>query len=98
VNENHELCDLLITHGIAIVSLYMNHGYSVEGGLVWNVDGSKTNKDTGVGVYIWGSIRRHSFIPGLHTTVFQAKIYTIKAHVMKNITRKATSIKCNTEA
>jgi hypothetical protein len=46
--------------------------------------------DTGAGVYIWSSRRRHSFIPGLHTTVFQAKMFTIKIHVMKNITRKAT--------
>lgn len=97
VNKNIELYDPLITHGIATVSLYTTHGHSVKRGLVWYVDGSETNKDTGARVYIWGS-RRHSFIPGLHTTVFQAKIYTTKAHVMKNITRKETSIKCNTEA
>jgi len=76
----------------------MTHGHNVEGGLVWYMDGSKTNKDTGARAYTWGSRRRHSFISGLHTTVFQAKIYTIKAHVMKNTTRKATSLKCNTEA
>jgi hypothetical protein len=52
VNENIELCDPLITHGIATVSLYMTHGHSVEGGLVWYMDGSKTNKDTSAGVYI----------------------------------------------
>ena len=98
MNKNTELCDPLITHHIATVSLHMTHGHNVEGGLVWYIDGSKTNKETGPGVYIWDSRRRHSFIPGLHTTVFLAKIYTIKAHIMKNITRKATSIKCNTEA
>jgi hypothetical protein len=76
----------------------MTHGHSVKGGLLWYMDGSTTNKDTGAGVYIWGSRRRQSFIPGLHTTVFQAKMYNIKAQVMKNITRKATSIKCNTKA
>ena len=98
MNKNVELCDPLITHGIATVSLYMTHGHSVEGGLVWYMDESKTNKDTGAGEYTWGSRRGHSFIPGLHMTVFEIKIYTIKAHVMKNITRKATSIICNTEA
>lgn len=98
MNENNELCDPMIIHCTATVSLYMTHGHCVERGLVWYTDESKTNEDTGAGVYIWGSRRRHSFIPGLHTTVFQAKVYTIKAHVMKNITRKAMSIKCNTEA
>jgi len=44
VNENIELYDPLITHGIATVSLYMTHGHSIEGGLVWYMDGSKTNK------------------------------------------------------
>jgi hypothetical protein len=29
--------------------------------------------------------RGHSFILGLHTTVFQAEIYTIKACILENI-------------
>ena len=40
------------------------------GGLVWNTDGSKTNKGTGAVAYRRGSKRRHSFNLALHTTVF----------------------------
>jgi hypothetical protein len=46
------------------------------------MDGSKT---TGAGVYKWGSKRGHSFRLRLHTTVFQVKIYAIKACIMENI-------------
>jgi hypothetical protein len=50
-----------------------------KGGLGWYKDRSKTNKDTGAGVYRWGSRRGHSFSLGLHTTVFQADICAINA-------------------
>jgi hypothetical protein len=53
-------------------------------GLV-HTHGSKGNKGTGAAVYRWGSRRGHSFILGLHTTVFQAEIYAIKACIMENI-------------
>jgi hypothetical protein len=53
-------------------------------GLVWYMDGSKTNKGTGARVYRWGSRRGHSFSLGLHTTVFQAEVYAIKACIKKN--------------
>jgi hypothetical protein len=56
-----------------------------RGGLVWYVDGPKTNEGTGAGLYRWGSRRGHSFSLGLHTTVFQAKIYAIKACIMGKI-------------
>jgi hypothetical protein len=36
-------------------------------------------------VYKWGSRRGHSFSLGLHTMVFQAEIYAIKACIMENI-------------
>ena len=55
-----------------------------KGGLVWYMDWSKTNQDTGAGVYKWGSKNGHSFSLGLHTTVFQAEIYAIKASIMEN--------------
>jgi hypothetical protein len=32
---------------------------------VWYMDGSKTKKDTGIGVYWWGSKREHTFSLGL---------------------------------
>jgi hypothetical protein len=50
-----------------------------KGGLVWYTDGFKTNKCTGAVVNGWGSRRGHSFSLGLHTTVFQAERYAIKA-------------------
>jgi peptide methionine sulfoxide reductase MsrB len=57
-----------------------------KGGLVWYMDRSKTNKSTGAVVYRCGSRRGHSFSLGLHTTVFQAKIYkyAIKVCIMDN--------------
>jgi hypothetical protein len=48
------------------------------------MDGSKTNKGTGIGVYKWGSKKGHRCNLGLHTTVFQAEIYAIKACIMEN--------------
>jgi hypothetical protein len=45
----------------------------------------KTSEGTGAGVYKWGSIRGHSFILGLHSMVFQAEIYAIKACILENI-------------
>jgi len=50
-----------------------------KGGLAGNADGPKTNKGTGAGVYRWGSRKVHSFSFGLHTMVFQAETYAIKA-------------------
>jgi hypothetical protein len=51
----------------------------IEGGLDWYMNGSKTNKGTGVGACRLGLRRGHSFSLGLHPTVFQAEIYTIRA-------------------
>jgi uncharacterized protein YegP (UPF0339 family) len=42
------------------------------------------NKGTGAGVYGWGWRR------GLHTTIYQAEIYTIKTCVMANIDKGYT--------
>ena len=33
----------------------------------------------------WGSRRGHSFSLGLHTMVFEAEMYAIKAYIMENI-------------
>jgi hypothetical protein len=41
-------------------------------------------------MYRWGSRRKHSFILGLHTMVFQAEIYDIKACIMENIEKGKT--------
>jgi ribonuclease HI len=49
------------------------------------MDGSKTNEGTGAEVYKWGSRKGHSFSLGLHTMVFQAEIYAIKACIIENI-------------
>jgi ribonuclease HI len=56
-----------------------------KGGLVWHMDGSKTNEGTDARVYKWGSRRGHSFSLRHHTTVFQAEIYAIRACIMENI-------------
>jgi len=53
-----------------------------NGGLVWYMDRSKTNKGTSAGVYRWGLRRWHTFGLGLHNTVFPAEIHAIKAYVM----------------
>ena len=50
-----------------------------KGRLVWYIDGFKTSKGTGTGVYRWGLSRKNNFSCGFNTTVFQAEIYTIKA-------------------
>jgi hypothetical protein len=55
-----------------------------KGSLVWYTVGSKFNTDTVAGVYRWGSRRRHSFSLGLHTMVFKAEIYAIKAFLTEN--------------
>jgi ribonuclease HI len=54
------------------------------GAQVWCTDGSKSNKDTGAGVFRWGSGRGHSFSLALNTTVFQAEVYAIRACIMEN--------------
>lgn len=56
----------------------------IKGGLAWYTNGSKINKGTGVGVYTWHSRMEYSFSLGLHTTIFQAEIYALKARVMEN--------------
>jgi hypothetical protein len=47
-------------------------------GLVRYADDFKTNEGTGAGVYDYGRRKKLSFTLGQYTTVFQAKIYTIK--------------------
>jgi ribonuclease HI len=56
----------------------------IIGGLVWYTDGCNTNEGTGAGVYKWGSRKGHSISLGLHTAVFQAEMYAIKACIMEN--------------
>jgi hypothetical protein len=56
-----------------------------KGSLVWYTDGYKTNKVTGAGVYRWGLRTWHSFRLRLHTAVFWAQLYALKACVMENI-------------
>jgi ribonuclease HI len=58
-----------------------------KGGLIWYTDGSKTNKNTGAGVYRYGTRRRLSFSLGQYTTVFQTEMYAIKACTDENIDR-----------
>jgi hypothetical protein len=52
---------------------------------VWYTDGSKIIEGTGAELYKWGFKRGHSFSLELHTLVFQAEIYAIKACILKNI-------------
>jgi len=62
----------------------LQNGFNLEnkGGLVWYMDGSKTNEYTGAGVCKWG--KGHSFSLGLHTTVFHAEINAIKTCIIEN--------------
>jgi hypothetical protein len=46
-------------------------------GMIWYIDGSKTNNGIDAGVYRWGSGREHSFSLGLHITIFHTEKYTI---------------------
>jgi hypothetical protein len=98
VNENIELCDPLITHGIPTVSLYMTHGHSVKGGLVWYMDASKTNKTLVLGCIYGVQEASISSSLGFTPQYSRPKYIPLRAHIMKNVTRKATSVKCNTEA
>jgi hypothetical protein len=45
---------------------------------MYYTDGSKTNKDTGAGVYCYGTGLKLSFSLGQYTTIFQAEVYAIK--------------------
>jgi hypothetical protein len=58
-----------------------------KGGLIWYTDGSKTNKNTGAGVYGYGIRRKVSFNFGQYITVFQAEVHAIKACTVKNLGR-----------
>jgi hypothetical protein len=46
-------------------------------------EGSEVNKGTGDGVQRWGSRRRHRFIRGFYTTIFQAEICPRLANIEK---------------
>jgi hypothetical protein len=59
-----------------------------ERGLVQYTGRSKTNEGTFAGV--WDSRCRQSFTLGLHTMVFQTKIYANKACIMENIENSYT--------
>jgi hypothetical protein len=48
----------------------------------------KTNEGTLAGVFRWGLKKGHCFIHGLHTMVFQIKIYAIKACTMEDIEKR----------
>jgi hypothetical protein len=41
-------------------------------------------------LYRWGLRRGHSFSLGLHTTLFQAEMYIIKACIMENVEKGYT--------
>ena len=56
-----------------------------NGSLVWYIERSKTNIGAGAGVCRWGLRRGHRFNFRLHTIVFQAEMYAIKANIMENI-------------
>jgi hypothetical protein len=68
------------------------NGFNTDnnGDLVCYMDGSKTNKGTGAGVYRRGSRSGHSFNLRLHTTVLPAEIYAIKSCEMGNIGNGST--------
>jgi hypothetical protein len=63
-----------------------------NGGLIWYILGSKTNKGTKDGVYAYGTKRKLSSRLGQYTTVFQAEVYTIKACVAENLIRNYRNI------
>jgi hypothetical protein len=59
----------------------------IKGGLIWYIDGSKTNKGTGAGMYGHGTWQKLSFSLGQYTTVFQVEAYAIKACTVENLDR-----------
>jgi len=56
------------------------------------------NEGTDAGVYRWGSRRGHSFLLGLHTTIFQADIFTINACIVENIEKGYLCILADSQA
>jgi ribonuclease HI len=54
-----------------------------KGRQIWYTDGSKTNKDTGAGMYCHGTGRKISF----NLEQFQAEVYAIKACALQNLDR-----------
>jgi ribonuclease HI len=63
-----------------------------KGGLIWYTDGSKTNNDTGGGVYCHGTRQKLSFSFGQYTTVFQAEVYAITVCAVENLDRSYKNI------
>jgi hypothetical protein len=53
----------------------------------WSADGSKTNEDTGAGVFGYDTKRRFRFRLGQHNAEFQAEVRGIKACVVENTDR-----------
>jgi hypothetical protein len=50
-----------------------------KGGINWYIDGCKTNKGTGAGVYGYGTRWKLSFSLGKYAPVFLAELYAIEA-------------------
>jgi hypothetical protein len=58
-----------------------------KGELIWYIDGSKTNKGTGVGVYGYGTRKKLNFSLVKYTTVFHVEVYAIMACAVENLNR-----------
>jgi hypothetical protein len=58
-----------------------------KGGLIRYTDSSKTNNDTGAGVYCYSTGWKLSFSLGQYRAVFQAEVYAIKACADENVDR-----------
>jgi hypothetical protein len=58
-----------------------------KGRLIWYLDGSKTNKGNGAGVYGYGSRHKLSFSIGKYITVFRAEVSAIKVCAIGNLDR-----------
>jgi hypothetical protein len=56
-----------------------------KGRLILYTDSSKTNKDTGAGVYGYGMKQKLNFSLGKYTIVFQAEVYAIKTCTVESL-------------
>jgi hypothetical protein len=66
-----------------------NKGFQCDkkGELIWYTDGSKTEKDTGAGMYCHETRKKLGFSLGKYTTVFREELHAIEACAAENIDR-----------
>jgi hypothetical protein len=96
LNKNKELTFIISSMTLGadkILNLVTNWHAADEISLSDNryMDGPKTNKGTGAGVYKWRPKQAHSFSFGFYTMLFQAKYMPLK-HRQWRMYKRATQV------